>query len=124
MDREMEAPWQGGTRRCAVRGAWWRGHCLTFDESQSDSILDDARTRGAMQRAMAEKGYSTGIRATKLPIEVSSLRNVREHYAQRGNGPSVRQHASVSVSDLGILLFLSVHSFLIGWLLEYSVTLV
>ena len=37
---------------------------------------------------------------------------------------SVRQHASVSVSGLGILLFLSVHSFLICWLLEYSVTLV
>ena len=34
------------------------------------------------------------------------------------------QHASVSVSGLGILLSLSVHSFLIGWLLEYSVMLV
>ena len=40
---------------------------------------------------------------------------------------SVRQHlASVTVSGLGIyiLLFLSVHSFLICWLLEYSDALV
>ena len=34
------------------------------------------------------------------------------------------QHASVDVRGLGSLLSFSVHSFLIGWLLEYSVMLV
>ena len=34
------------------------------------------------------------------------------------------QHVPVSVSGLGILLSFSVHSFPIGWLLEYSVMLV
>ena len=39
---------------------------------------------------------------------------------------SVRQHASVTVSGpwAYVLLFLSVHSFLICWLLEYSDALV
>ena len=37
---------------------------------------------------------------------------------------SAGQHVSVDVSVLGTLLSFSVHSFLIGWLLEYSVMLV
>ena len=37
---------------------------------------------------------------------------------------SAGQHVSVDVSVLGTLLSFSVHSFPIGWLLEYSVLLV
>ena len=74
--------------------------------------VNKSRTKPETWVKQPSKQYMDGPQA-RLTIE--------RHLALGSAG----QHASVSViSGLGILLSLSVHSSLIGWLLEYSVTLV
>ena len=79
--------------------------------------MSDCSTSKQARKSGAPTSASASMTATDGP---QARLTIERHPALGSAG----QHVSVDVSVLGTLLSFSVHSFLIGWLLEYSVMLV
>ena len=83
--------------------------------------MSDCSTSKQARKSGAPTSASASMTATDGP---QARLTIERHPALGSAGQHVSVGVSVDVSVLGTLLSFSVHSFLIGWLLEYSVMLV